>query len=150
MRRATCGSSRSSVAREKRKAPHGFVFYGDNNVERLLRGGDRASGCDPTLEYPAPAGKPTYSVVGSDKKKRTYPYYDEDGVPLPYHDAAHCPNYCASKTAEERAAAGQKPERGVFAAMSAPGADASPHELDPPGMHCPPSHPHRVVNVCTN
>src|SRR5258706_14378425 len=34
--------------------------------------------------------------------------------------------------------------------MNATGADASPHELDPTGMHCPASHPHRVVNVCSN
>jgi hypothetical protein len=129
------------------------VSLADNNVERLLRGADRVIACDGDLEYPPPASRgaqPTYSVVGSDKKKRVYPYYDADGVPLPYHDAAHCSNYCASKSPEERAAPGFKMDRGMFAAMSAPGADAAPHELDPAGVHCPASHPYRVVNVCSN
>lgn len=138
----------------KRKPPHGFVFYGDNNVTRLLRGTDRGLGCDPTIEYPAPAPagqkQPSYSVTGTDKKLRSYAFYDDDGVPLPYHDAAHCPNFCSSVSAEERAKKEYKQKRENYAPMNAKGADKDPHELDPADMHCPDSHPHRVVNVCSN
>ena len=140
------------------KHPGAVVSLADNNVERLLRGADKVIACDGDLEYPPPASatsgpksvQPTYAIVGSDKKKRTYPYYDRDGVPLPYHDAEHCPNYCSTKTDGERAAPGFKIDRGMFAAMNAPGADPSPHELDPAGSHCPATHPNRVINVCSN
>jgi hypothetical protein len=148
------GPPPKGVAAAKRKPPHGFVFYGDNNVSRLLRGSDRGLGCDPTLEYPQPAAtgqkQPTYKVVGSDKKPRTYAYYDDDGVPLPYHDAAHCPNFCSSTTPEERAKKEYRQKREYYAPMNAKGADKDPHELDPAGMHCPDSHPYRMVNACTN
>lgn len=134
------------------KRPHAVVSLADNNVERGLRGAGVGS-CDGKLEYPPPAkggAEPTYAVVGTDKKRRTYPYYDRDGVPLPYQDAEHCPNYCSSKTEAERAVPGFKRERGMFSAMNATGADPKPHELDPRASHCPDTHPHRVVNVCTN
>jgi len=140
--------------RGKREAAHGFVFFGDATLNRGLRGGDGNEYCDAKLEYPkpaaAPAAQPTYSVVGSDKKKRKYPYYDADGVPLPYHDAAHCPNYCSNKTDGERAARDYKPQREFYSPMNAKGADANPQELDPSDLHCPPEFPHRVVNVCNN
>lgn len=138
----------------KRKPPHGFVFYADNNITRVLRGTDRGLACDPTLEYPAPSAsgqkQPTYRVTGSDKKARTYSFYDDDGVPLPYHDAAHCPNYCSTKTPEERAAKDYKQKREYYAPMNAKGADKDPHELDPAAMHCPDSYPYPVVNSCVN
>ena len=112
--------------------------------------------CDPLLEYPAPATsgpQPTYVTVGSDKRKRTYPYYDPKGAPLPYHDAAHCPNFCTSLDAAEYAAFAKKGflgPRSNFSPMNAPGADPKASELDPPGMHCPATHPYRVVNDCDN
>ncbi|HEY2516103.1 MAG TPA: hypothetical protein VGI39_34765 [Polyangiaceae bacterium] len=112
--------------------------------------------CDPLLEYPPPASsgpQPTYVTVGSDKKKRTYPYYDPKGAPLPYHDAAHCPNFCTSMDATEYAAFAKKKFMGPKSALSlmnAPGADPKPSELDPPGTHCPATHPYRVVNDCDN
>jgi hypothetical protein len=71
-----------------------------------LRGA--AGGCDETLEYPptrVPAddrrwlheasGRPYYH---SPRSGRTRYYYDEDEVPLPYDDWAHCPNYCRRNT----------------------------------------------------
>jgi hypothetical protein len=147
------GPPPKGVPAAKRPRPHGFVFLGDGNTEPVLRGGGGVDGCDPLLEYPPPAAKgpqPTYAVVGTDKKKRSYPYYDADSVPLPYHDAAHCPNFCSSKTDEERAAPDYKQKIEHYARMSEPGGSAPPHELDPPGLHCPSSHPHRVVNACSN
>jgi hypothetical protein len=137
----------------ERPRPHGFVYFGDGGVEGALRGRNGGVGCDPTLAYPPPGPpgpQPTYTVIGTDKKKRTYPYYDSSGVPLPYHDAAHCPNFCSSKTDEERAAPDYQQKVEYYAPMKEPGESAAPHELDPPGFHCPPSHPSRVVNVCTN
>jgi hypothetical protein len=89
-------------------------------------------------------------VTGTDKKKRSYAYYDADGVPLPYHDAAHCPNYCSSKSDQERADKAYKIQREDFAPMNATGAEKDAHELDPPGFRCPSTHPYRVVNACTN
>jgi hypothetical protein len=79
-------------------------------------------------------------------------HYDSDGVPLPYHDAAHCPNYCSSRTDAERADPAYRPVAADYAAMIAP-RDASsppPHELDPVGRTCPSTHPHRVINPCDN
>jgi hypothetical protein len=148
------GGAPTRVTATKTPQPHGFVFYGDNNVERGLRGGEATVGCDPKIEYPNPqkpsAAQPTYAVVGTDKKKRTYPYYDADGVPLPYHDAAHCPNFCSKVADADRAAKDYKPKREDYAPMSAKGPDALPHELDPPDAHCPPELPYRVVNSCDN
>jgi hypothetical protein len=147
------GPAPKGVPAGKRPKPHGFVFYGDGNIERLLRGAN-GGGCDPTLEYPPPAAngaaQPTYAVSGTDKKKRTYAYYDADGVPLPYHDAAHCPNYCSSKSPEERADKTYKMKREDFAPMNATGADKDAHELDPANFHCPGTHAYRIVNACTN
>ncbi len=134
----------------KRKPPHGFVFFGDGNIERLLRGSS-SQGCDPTLEYPPPSAKAlSYAVTGSDNVKRSYRYYDADAVPLPYHDSTHCPNFCSSKSDAERGASDYKQKPEFYAAMREKGPDAKPHELDPLGMHCPASHPHRVLNACTN
>ena len=163
------GPAPRGVPKAKRKRPHGFVLFGDNNVDRLLRGTDRSIGCDATLEYPPPASppgaQPKYKVTGTDKKLRTYAYYDDDGVPLPYHDAAHCPNYCTSKSDAERKDKTYKPKREDFVPMNAANAAARPadkgppagavksddvHELDPVNMHCPATHPYRVVNVCSN
>ncbi|WP_394843222.1 hypothetical protein LZC95_40000 [Pendulispora brunnea] len=147
----------------KRPAARGFVYHPDAYVNQHLRGGEPGSiVCDPRIEYPKPAAarmeggrsvapaQPTYTVLGTDKKKRKYPYYDADGVPLPYHDAAHCPNYCSSKSDAERASRDYKGKREYYAPMNAKGADAKPHELDPPDMHCPDAFPHRVVNSCDN
>lgn len=105
--------------------------YGDSD----LRGGSLYGlmGCDGQLAYPAPNApgmpQPTY-----DTPSGRYPYYDRDGVPLPYHDWRHCPNYCTDGG-------------GNYAGMTEPGADASPHELDPPGRHCPGGFS-RVINSC--
>ncbi len=138
----------------KRAPPHGFVFLGDGNVERGLRGLEGLQGCDPKLAYPppAPAGaaQPTYSVMSVDKKKRTYPYYDVDAVPLPYHDAVHCPNFCSSVADVDRAQPTYKQKREDYSPMNAAGPSMTPHDLDPPSAHCPDAFPHRVINTCDN
>jgi hypothetical protein len=152
----TTPSNAPPVAAPGSTAPphqHAVVSLADNGIERGLRGMTGIVGCDGNIEYPpakARSPQPSYIAIGSDKKKRSYPYYDRDGVPLPVHDALHCPNYCSNKTDTERAAPGYKAERALYSPMSAQGADAQPHELDPPGMHCPETHPYRVINACTN
>jgi hypothetical protein len=83
--------------------------HGSGSGDAALRGNDSYLGCDSALEYPPArvalddprwhpdaAGRPTYVAPRSG---RTRYYYDEGDVPLPYDDAAHCPDYC-------RAAAG--------------------------------------------
>jgi hypothetical protein len=107
--------------------------------------------CDDAVEYPPPADhgeQPTYAAVGRDQKRHRYAYYDSLGSPLPYHDAAHCPNACSSKTDAERSAPGFVPQDPMFSEMNAPGDDAKPDDLDPPGVHCPAAHPYRVRNPC--
>ncbi len=107
--------------------------------------------CDDQVEYPPPAEhgeQPSYVVVGRDRRPHRYAYYDPHGVPLPYHDAAHCPNACSSKTDAERNAPGFEAQPPMFHDMSEPGVDAAPDDLDPPGKHCPTSHPYRALNAC--
>ena len=107
--------------------------------------------CDDQVEYPPPADhgeQPAYTVVGRDRKRHRYEYYDSFGVPLPYHDGAHCPNACSSKTEAERSAPGFVPQDSMFVEMNEPGARPNPDDLDPPGKHCPASHPYRALNPC--
>jgi hypothetical protein len=132
------------------QAKHPAAALNANLAELVYLRGD-GHGCDSQLEYPPPAEhglQPTYAAVGSDRKTRRYPYYDPAGVPLPYHDAAHCPNYCSSKTDDERRGRVNQIPGTAFSPMNAAGADRPPHELDPPGMHCPPAFPYRVINAC--
>ncbi len=136
--------------------PRGVVsFSGMGGGDRQLRGGTyQITGCDGTLLYPTPAARgtpqPTYRVTGTDGRDRTYPYYDADGVPLPYHDATHCPNYCTRLTPAQRADSTYRQVADDYAAMDAMGAAAAPEELDPAGRHCPDAYPTRIVNPCDN
>jgi hypothetical protein len=133
--------------------PHIVVAYvGGASRDAYVRGGGVGM-CDGNLRYPEPAtsgSQPTYRTTGTDGMTRTYTYYDPRGVYLPYHDAAHCPNYCSRLTDAERAQAGYHPAMADFAPMSTDGAMSPVHELDPPGKGCPSTHPYRVVNACDN
>ena len=127
--------------------PKGVVSMGDQSTPmNSVRGDSYPSGtrCDGNLAYPDPAPQgapqPTYSVTGSDGVKRTYPYYDVNGVPLPYHDAIHCANAC-------KKISGMPTIQDAFSLMNAPGPDANVHELDPAGFHCQSGY-QRVINSC--
>ncbi len=83
--------------------------YGIGGGDRVLRGGEAYLGCDGALEYPPPRvspgdarwmpdaeGRPRYR---SPRGGALRFYYDAQGVPLPYDDARHCPNYCRATRA---------------------------------------------------
>lgn len=124
------------------------------------RGDER---CDSSVEYPPPpAAGATYRATGTDGVTREYPFYDARGVPLPIHDAAHCPNLCVNRERLDlppevdsvTLADAQAHRRGAFvpgdfAAMSEPRGDGAPpvHELDPPGASCRAGFV-RLVNPC--
>jgi hypothetical protein len=89
---------------EKSKRLGAAYMVGVGIGDRALRGGSGSTGCDDALEYPPPRvrpgegpwlrdadGRPFY--VSPRTGQRRY-YYDQDDVPLPYDDHAHCPNYC--------------------------------------------------------
>ena len=129
-----------------------LVVHPDLHPDAVVyRGSIEPKPCDAKVEYPelpASGPAPTYAVVGSDGVRRAFPYYDADGVVLPYHDAEHCPNLCSKKTEAERRAPSYRLDEHDYHAMDAPGADAHPDALDPPGEHCPAAFPNRVVNAC--
>ena len=130
--------------------------YGSGTGDGALRGRDTYLGCDGALEYPPPrvaptdarwhpdpGGRPTYVAPRSGATRH---YYDERDIPLPYDDAAHCPNYC-------RAATGTGPGGAFARADYAPktGRDALGRtvEGDGPGFVCPEGMV-EVENPCDN
>jgi hypothetical protein len=89
----------------KARALPALFDFGVAHGDRDLRGGDTFYlGCDSSLEYPPPrvalddvrfthdaTGRPYYISPRSGARRF---YYDDRGVPLPYDDARHCPNFC--------------------------------------------------------
>lgn len=133
----------------------GAVYTAGNGIgDRGLRGGTGSTGCDDNLEYPPPrvrtgegtwlrdaAGKPFY--VSPRTGQRRY-YYDQDDVPLPYDDHAHCPNYCRRLTGSGRDGSFTS---GDFRAKVLPAGVTG--VLDHPLATCPEGFT-EVVNPCDN
>ncbi len=129
--------------------------YGTATGDRLLRGGDTYLGCDMNVAYPPPrvaagdtrwlreaSGRPYY--LSPKNGSRRY-YYDDRDVPLPYHSAATCPNYC--RAARPTGPGGTWARTDYVAKTKVEGGRTL--EGDGPGYACPAGYT-EVENPCDN
>ncbi len=140
----------------KSKALPATFNFGSARGDTLLRGGIGYMGCDSALEYPPPtvaASDPRWPHDAQNRPYYTSPrtgtrryYHDPNGVPLPYDDAARCPNYCRRLTGT--GAAGTF----LFADYAAKTRSVNGATVtgDGPGFVCPVDFPVEVRNPCDN
>jgi hypothetical protein len=129
--------------------------YGVGAGDRSLRGGDTYLGCDETLEYPPPrvgARDARWPHDGDLRPYYTSPrtgarryYYDERDIPIPYHDATRCPDYCRRATGS---GPGGAITRADYVAKTRT-RDGVAEEGDGPGFACPAGYV-AVTNPCDN
>jgi hypothetical protein len=133
----------------------GAVYTAGSGIgDRAIRGGGGNTGCDDNLEYPAPRvragegpwlrdaeGRPFYASPRTGQRRY---YYDQDDVPLPYDDHAHCPNYCRRLVGTGRDGTFTSSD---YRAKVLPAGVTG--VLDHPLATCPPDYT-EVVNPCDN